>query len=251
MSPAAAKLRPKKGARTQRIRQAVILAGGAGSRLTPYTDLLPKPLMPVGERPIIEILVRQLARAGMTDIIVALGAGAKLIKLFLGDGSQYGCSIRYVTEKSPLGTAGPLRKITNLDAQFLVLNGDLLTDIRFADFAKKHVAAKAAATIAVCRRRERSDFGIVLSEDGLVTGYREKPTHVFEVSMGIYAFSKEILRFIPQKRFDFPELVSTLLKRGIRPHIYRFHGAWLDIGRREDWERAAKELKRHPRKYLK
>ena len=248
MNSAAEKSRKKK---TQRIRQAVILAGGAGRRLTPYTDLLPKPLMPVGERPIIEILVRQLARAGFTDIIVTLGAGAKLIKLFLGDGSQYGCNIRYAVEKTPLGTAGPLRRITNLDEKFLVLNGDLLTDISFADFARKHVAAKAPATIAVCRRRERSDFGIVLSENGLITGYKEKPTRSFEVSMGIYAFSKEIVRFIPKKRFDFPELVSTLLKRGIQPHVYRFKGDWLDIGRREDWERAAKELKRHPRKYLK
>ncbi len=248
MNPPARQSQTKK---EPHIRQAVILAGGAGSRLTPYTDLLPKPLMPVGEHPIIEILVRQLTRAGIADIIVALGAGAKLVKLFLGDGSNYGCSIRYAIEKKPLGTAGPLKKITKLDQQFLVLNSDLLTDIDFADFARKHVAAKAPATIAVCRRRERSDFGVVISENGLVTGYREKPTHAFEVSMGIYAFSKEIVRFIPKKRFDFPDLVSTLLKRGSQPQVYRFKGAWLDIGRSEDWERAAKEFKRHPRKYLK
>ena len=189
--------------KTFRIRQAVVLAGGAGSRLTPYTDLLPKPLMPVGERPIIEILVRQLARSGMTDIIVALGAGAKLIKLFLGDGSQYGCSIRYVTEKTPLGTAGPLRRITNLDKQFPVLNGDLLTDIRFADFARKHVAAKAPATIAVCRRRERSDFGIVLSDKGLVTDEEEANTTFFTFSCRAHS-----------RTFSMPSMLTALLVSG-------------------------------------
>ncbi|MFQ5606532.1 MAG: NDP-sugar synthase [Candidatus Zixiibacteriota bacterium] len=234
-----------------RIRQAVILAGGAGRRLAPFTDVLPKPLMPVGERPIIDILTHQLARSGIREIVIALGAGAKLIKLFLGDGSALGVGIRYVIEKTPLGTAGPLRRIDKLDEQFLVLNGDLLTDIDFAEFARTHVASGALATIAVCKRRERADFGVVISKNGRVTEYKEKPIRSFEVSMGIYAFSREIIEHIPKGRFDFPELVFSLLKRGIHPHAYKFSGSWLDIGREEDWRRAAKALARSPRKYLK
>lgn len=244
------KTRNKTGTRQRMIRQAVILAGGQGTRLAPFTHSLPKPLMPVGEIPIIEILVRGLVRGGIREVIVALGHGAKLIQLFLGDGSQFGLQIRYVREKNPLGTAGPLRKISGLEENFLVLNGDLLTDIDFREFGRHHLSSGELCTVAICRRRVKADFGVVSTSDGRVTGYREKPTSFIDVSMGVYAFSREIIHYIPSKRFDFPDLMSKLLRASKFPVFYRFQGVWLDIGRAEDWARADKVFRRHTSKFV-
>jgi NDP-sugar pyrophosphorylase family protein len=232
------------------VTQAVILAGGEGTRLLPHTKVLPKPLMPVGETPIIEVLVRQLVRDGVSEIILALGHGARLIKLFLGDGSRFDVKIRYVTEKTPLGTAGPLKNIENLKESFFVLNGDLLTTLSFKKLSEAHLKHDSLATVSVCRRSDTLDYGVIESEGDLITEYHEKPTSRHDVSMGIYVFRREILRYIPSGRFDFPDLISTLLKSRHQPALYRFGGIWLDIGREADWREAGKVFTRDPDKFF-
>lgn len=233
-----------------RIKQAVILAGGKGKRLWPYTKILPKPLFPVGERPIVEILLRQLARAGIREVILAVGYQAELIKIILGDGSKFKLKISYALEKKPLGTAAPLKRIKSLDKNFLVLNGDLLTDLPFADFIKAHLKAKAPATVAAFKRSVKVDFGVISAEDNKISKYYEKPTHHYLVSMGIYAFNRDIIKFIPNGKFDFPQLVNRLIKAGENPLIYPYSGHWYDIGRPADWEKADKLFQRKPNLFL-
>ncbi len=230
--------RSKSKTQVSPITQAVILAGGVGTRLAPFTKTLPKPLMPVGETPIIEILVRQLAAAGVSDIIVALGHGAKLIRLFLGDGSQFSTHIRYVEEKSPLGTVGPLRTIPRLQRNFFVLNGDILTNLDFVALARHHCSEEPSVTIATARRIEKSDYGIMSVRNNKVVAYVEKPSRPLLVSAGVYAFSKKTLQYIRRVYFDFPELIHTLLAAGKPPVAYAIRGSWYDIGRPTDWAAA-------------
>ncbi len=233
------------------IKQAVILAGGEGRRLRPFTRILPKPLLPVGNIPIIEVLLRQLAEAEVSDIIIAVGYHAELIKLMVGDGSQWGIKIKYALEESPLGTAGPLRKIKNLDEDFLVLNGDLLTDLPFRRFIKAHVGGEAPATIAVQKRSVKVDFGVIDASNGIIDKYHEKPVLRYDVSMGVYAFRRSIVKLIPDKKFDFPDLVQKLIEIGRNPAIFRYRGRWYDIGRPDDWEKADRIFARNPEFFLK
>jgi len=233
------------------IKQAVILAGGEGKRLRPFTRILPKPLLPVGNIPIIEILLRQLARSGIKEIIMAVGYQADLIKLMVGSGSQYGLKIRYAFEKKPLGTAGPLKKITRLDKDFLVLNGDLLTDLSFREFAKFHLKEGGPATVAMNKRSIKIDFGVIETEDSVIDDYHEKPVLKYDVSMGIYAFNRRIVKAIPNGKYDFPDLVKKLIKNGENPIPYPYRGRWFDIGRPDDWERADRIFSRNPEIFLK
>ena len=234
----------------ENISQAVILAGGEGRRLLPYTRVLPKPLWPVGDRPIVEILIRQLAAAGIKEIIMAVGYQAELIRMILGEGRQFGVKIRYSPEKKPMGTAAPLRKIKGLQANFLVLNGDLLTDLPFREFIKAHLAGVSPATVAVFKRSVKVDFGVVIAPKEKIEEYIEKPVLGYSVSMGIYAFSKEILEYIPNRHFDFPDLVKKLIQNGKNPSVYRFKGQWLDIGRPDDWEKADALFRKKPQVFL-
>ena len=233
------------------IKQAVILAGGEGRRLLPYTRVLPKPLWPVGDIPIVEILLRQLSRAGIREVIMAVGYQAELIKMILGDGKQFGLRIRYSLEKKPLGTAAPLKLIKNLDSDFLVLNGDLLTDLPFKKFMKAHLADDSPATVAVYGRTVNIDFGVIKEDGGKISGYSEKPSIGYSVSMGIYAFRKEVLKFIPEGKFDFPDLVLRLIEAKKNPSVFQFKGRWLDIGRPDDWEKADSIFRKTPQLFLK
>ncbi|MCP4706200.1 MAG: NTP transferase domain-containing protein [candidate division Zixibacteria bacterium] len=232
------------------MKQAVILAGGKGKRLLPYTKILPKPLFPVGDKPIIEILLHQLAKAGIKDVILAVGHQADLIKVILGNGSQFGLKISYSLEKTPLGTAAPLKKIKSLDKNFLVLNGDILTDLSFPDFIKTHLKSKSPATVAAFKRSVKVDFGVISAVKHKINKYYEKPTHRYLVSMGIYAFNRDIIKYIPNGKFDFPQLVNKLIKLGQNPSIYPYNGTWLDIGRPTDWEKADKLFQRKPKLFL-
>ncbi|MFH2036671.1 MAG: sugar phosphate nucleotidyltransferase [Candidatus Zixiibacteriota bacterium] len=232
------------------ITQAVILAGGEGRRLLPYTKVLPKPLWPVGNIPIVVILIKQLAASGVTDIIMAVGHQAELIKTILGNGSQFGVKIKYSIEYKPLGTAGPLRKMKGLNSDFLVLNGDILTNLPLADLIASHLNNKSIATIAVHRRSFNVDFGIVEHKNNMVVKYLEKPKLKYLVSMGIYVFNKAIVKQIPNGKFDFPQLVNKLIKSGMNPFIYKFDGHWLDIGRTEDWEQADRLFQRKSELFL-
>jgi len=236
---------------SNKISQAVILAGGQGRRLQPYTKILPKPLFPVGDKPIIEILLRQLAGAGIKEIIIAVGHQAELIRIIIGDGSQFGLKICYSLEKLPLGTAGPLKRMKGLQNNFLVLNGDILTDLPVRDFIKSHLKNRAIATVAAFKRSEKVDFGVILPEGDIIRKYQEKPANSYLVSMGIYAFNRDILKYIPAQKFDFPDLVNKLIDIKKNPAIYRYSGYWFDIGRPADWEKADKIFQQKPRHFLK
>jgi NDP-sugar pyrophosphorylase family protein len=231
--------------------KAVILAGGKGSRLEPYTHVFPKPLMPIGNRPILEIILRQLANAGIDEAILTVGhQAAKLIRMVTAAG-EFDLKIRYSEETTPLGTAGPLRLITGLGRDFLVLNGDVLTDLNFKKFIAFHLRSGAVATIASFERVSPIDFGVIETDGRTVTGYCEKPQIKSLVSMGVYAFKREVLRHIPaNRRFDFPDLVHRLLDKGLPPAVYHHRGEWLDIGRPDDYKKAVETFFRKQRRFL-
>ncbi|HET9887297.1 MAG TPA: sugar phosphate nucleotidyltransferase [bacterium] len=231
--------------------RAVILAGGKGTRLAPYTVAFPKPLMPVGDLPILEIVVRQLRHYGFRRITMAVGHLAELIQTFFGDGSKFGLTIDYSREERPLGTAGPLHLIPDLDDTFLVMNGDLLTDLNYGELMRWHLAQKNDATIGVYEKKVAIDLG-VLDRDGdnRIVDYKEKPTLTYEVSMGVYVFSKSILQYVPHGHFDFPDLVLELIRRGRPIRGYRFQGLWLDIGRAEDYAKAVETFESQRAKLL-
>lgn len=225
--------------------KAVILAGGKGTRLRPYTTAFPKPLMPVGDKPILEIIVRQLKLHGIDEIVMAVGHLAELIMTFFGDGSKFGLKIKYSREDKPLGTAGPLSLLKDeLTETFLVMNGDILTTLNYSDLIEYHKKNKAIATIALNKRDVYIDFGVVeLDEDSNIADYIEKPTLHYLVSMGIYVFEPKVLKYIPNnKKFDFPDLVKRLISAGEKVKGYIYDGYWLDIGRPEDYERACNEI---------
>lgn len=227
--------------------KAVVLAGGKGARLAPYTKILPKPLMPIGDMPILEILLLQMRRAGVSDVILTVGHLAELLEVFFQRGERVGMRIQYSMEDHPLGTAGPLSLVADqLDDTFLVSNGDVLTTLDLRELVAYHHQSGAAATIASNIRRVKIDLG-VLQYDGadVLTGYIEKPTYEFSVSMGIYVFEPCVLRYIPYNQYlDFPDLVLRLIAGGEKVCGYRFDGYWQDLGRPDDYEQAVDEFER-------
>lgn len=224
--------------------KAVVLAGGRGTRLAPYTSVLPKPLMPVGERAILEVVVEQLADAGVKDITLCVGHLSHLIRAVFENGARReGLRIAYAHESVPLGTAGPLASIEGLDHTFLSMNGDVLTTLDYADLVRHHTVSENVLTIATHRRTTRIDYGILSTEKTAhgdrVVEYREKPEFPMMVSMGIYVLEPEALGYIPaDEHFDFPDLVHALLAAGEPVGSYEYEGVWFDIGRREDYEQA-------------
>ncbi|WP_329222557.1 sugar phosphate nucleotidyltransferase [Streptomyces sp. NBC_01485] len=224
---------------------AVILAGGKGVRLRPYTTALPKPLVPIGDQhAILEIVLRQLATAGFTSCTIAIGHLGEIIRAYVGDGSQWGMSIDYATEESPLGTMGPLLTLRErLPETFLVMNGDVLTDLDYADVLSKHRESGAALTIATYARKVHIDFGVLTTTDSRVVAFTEKPSMDYRVSMGVYGLSRTTLDgYTPGLPLGFDELVLDLLKAENHPHAYDFDGYWLDIGRPDDYDRANAEF---------
>jgi mannose-1-phosphate guanylyltransferase len=224
--------------------QTIILAGGRGIRLDPFSRILPKPLFPIGDKPIAEILVHQLQLAGVNEIIMCLGYLADFIKLYFQDGSFFGLTIRYSVETEPLGTAGPLRMVNDLEDDFLVVNGDELTTLDFRALYEHHLAMKADMTVAVQKKSVSSSFGVLEIKDGQVTAYVEKPTINYWASMGIYVINKQILSLIPKnERFDMPDLVQRLLSEQARVVSYESEDLWFDIGTMADLEKAKEEFK--------
>lgn len=223
--------------------RAIILAGGKGSRLRPYTAVLPKPLMPINDCPIMELVVNQLRNAGFTRLTIAVGHLAGLIQAYFGDGDRFGIPMDYSLETTPLGTAGPLSIIDPPDDDFLVMNGDIMTDLDFRDFAAAHRASGAVASLVAYKKPVHIDLGVIdVDEQGHVTGYTEKPTLTYLVSTGIYCFSPRVLGYLEKgARLDLPDLMLRLMARGETVNAYRFDGRWLDIGRVEDYEEAVQE----------
>ena len=224
--------------------KAIVLAGGRGTRLAPYTHILPKPLMPVGEMPILEVLLRQMKRAGIEDVVLTVGHLAQLLRTFFLDGSQWGMKISYSYEEQPLGTAGPLSLVDGLDSTFLVANGDVLTTLDLQQLLAFHKAQGAMATVAVHRRRVKIDLGVVeMDLTGCINGYLEKPVYDYTVSMGIYVFEPTVMRFISYNSYlDFPDLVLKMISSGEKVIGYCFDGYWMDLGRPDDYAQAVEDF---------
>jgi len=224
--------------------KAVVLAGGRGTRLAPYTYILPKPLMPIGEMPILEVLLRQMKRAGVEDVILTVGHLSSLLRSYFGEGERWGLKITYSYEESPLGTAGPIALVPGLDNTFLVTNGDVLSTIDIRKLLAFHKKHKGIATIAIHQREVRIDLGVVESNgDYSVSGYIEKPVYDYTVSMGIYVFEPRVLEFIPTCQYlDFPDLILKLIAAGEKVIGYPFKGYWMDLGRPDDYERANQDF---------
>jgi NDP-sugar pyrophosphorylase family protein len=221
-------------------KRVVVLAGGKGTRLRPYTVVFPKPLMPIGEYPILEVIVRQLVSAGFDHITMAVNHQADLIKAFFGDGKKWQIKIDYSLEDQPLGTMGPLKIIKDLPPHFLVMNGDILTDLDFAAFYKQHTLSGSIFSVSSSVREQVSDYG-VLGVDGnhLLTSFLEKPKSLINVSMGVYMLSREVLNHIPEgKPFGFDQLMLKLIENKIPVKVRAHSGHWLDIGRADDYMKA-------------
>lgn len=230
-------------------RQAVILAGGKGTRLRPFTATLPKPLVPVGDHPIIEIVLRQLKHFGFTDVVISTGHLAELIAAYCGNGRRWGLRIRYVREDKPLGTSGSLKMIRGLQPTFLTINGDVLTTLDFGALYESHRRRGAAATVGVCERVSPIDFGVIeLDGRDALSGYTEKPSHRYLVSMGVNVFDRRVLRHIRSGEFlGIPDLIRRVLAAEGRVYGFRNKAEWLDIGRPDDYA-AAQEIFAEPRR---
>jgi len=221
----------------------VVLAGGRGTRLAPYTSILPKPLMPIGDRSILEVVVGQLEEAGIVDIHFCVGYLAHLVEAVFQSRENGHVKITYVREQEALGTAAPLRLVDRLDSTFLVMNGDVLTTLDYHELVSHHREHGNMLTIATHRRSIKIDYGMLqLDVASRVRGFEEKPEIVSPVSMGIYVMEPDVLDYIPEGRyFDFPDLVQALLAAGESVGAYVYDGLWFDIGRQEDYERATSE----------
>lgn len=234
--------------------KALILAGGRGARLRPYTNVIPKPLMPVGDYPILEILLRQLSHAGVQEAVLAVGYMSELLRSFFADGARLGMKLDYAFEEKPLGTAGPIAAVLDtMGDHFLVTNGDLLTTLDFREMYDFHVSTGAAATIGLFRREVKIDFGVVnFTDEGLLREYREKPSFTFDVSMGVNILSKEAVRPYLQHNtyLDIPDLMKMLSAGGDSVRGFRSKCYWLDIGRLDDYQIATQVFEERREEFL-
>lgn len=232
--------------------KAVVLAGGKGRRLAPYTQIIPKPLMPIGDKPILEILLRQMKRAGIHRVTLTVGYLGDLLRVFFREGEHLGLTIDYVSEVKPLGTSGPLANVEGLNGTFLVTNGDVLTDLDFADLIAFHRQQGGIATIATHKRKVDINLGVVeMNRKKQVVGYLEKPSFNYLVSMGLYVFEPRILDYIPKDEYlDFPDLVQKLIDAGEQVNGYVFKGYWEDLGRPDDYERATADYEKNRYQFL-
>jgi NDP-sugar pyrophosphorylase family protein len=231
--------------------QAIILAGGKGTRLKPFTTNFPKPLVPIDDVPILEVVLRQLKKAGFTEIVLAVNHLAELLIAFFGNGEKFGLKISYSIEDKILGTAGPVKLIKNLHDNFLIMNGDLLTTIDYKAFFDSHCRSNALATIATYRKEVKIDLGVLSIEGDRFKDYIEKPIYHFDVSMGIYGLNRRALEYIPSNdKFDMPQLILALHKAGKQIKCYTGDYFWLDIGRVDDYEVANDIFKKRRQEFL-
>lgn len=217
---------------------AVVMVGGQGARLGTLTDRVPKPLLPVGERPILEWILLHLAFEGFKEIVLATGFRADAIRAHVGDGSRWGVHVTYTDESTPLGTAGALAMVApRVEGPVLVMNGDIMTDISFRDMVDFHVRRGAALTLGMVRHAQTVPFGMITREEDRLTGIVEKPSLHVDVGAGIYVVSPEVLALVPSRqRIDFPDLIQRLLGTGATALCYPVTGSWRDIGRMEDYQ---------------
>ncbi len=233
--------------------KAVILAGGKGTRLAPYTTVFPKPLMPIEGIPILEIVVRQLAHFKITELIFTVSPQSEpLLAAYFGNGNRFGVKVAYSRETKPLGTAAPLSLVRDLPDTFLVMNGDILTTLNYRKLIDYHRRKEGVVTIAMSQKKVKLDFGVMeYNRSQRLTRYVEKPLLSYDVSMGVYIFEKDVMRSIPHNRYlDFPELIQKLIRGGEKVVCYPSQDFWLDIGRHEDYEEAQKMFQRMRKKLL-
>jgi len=232
-------------------KRAIVLAGGKGSRLRPYTVVLPKPLMPIGEYAILEVILRQLAAQGFDHITLAVNHQAEIVRAFCGDGSRWRIHIDYSLETAPLSTIAPLRLIGDLPENFLLMNGDILTDLPMAKLYEEHVSQKRRFTIAASERTNIVDYGVLHADGPQLTGFEEKPSFQYLVSMGVYIVNRSVLDHVPEGRaYGFDHLMLDMLSRGQPVYVERYSGYWLDIGRVDDYMRAVEEFEEKRRHLL-
>lgn len=225
------------------MKTAVILAGGKGTRLRPYTIAMPKPLVPVGDKPILEIIIIQLKKQGFERIIIAVNHQAELIKAYFGDGKKWGLNISYSLENKPLGTMGPLKLIKDLPDNFLVLNGDVLSDLEYGQFLDAHRNSDALFTISSYKRTQMVDYGVLETENTRLIGFVEKPKLDYCVSMGVYAVSKKILDFILEDvLYGFDTLMKDMILKEEKVEVKEHNGYWMDIGRPDDYQQAIEDI---------
>ncbi len=233
--------------------KAIILAGGKGTRLAPYTTVFPKPLMPIDGMPILEIIIRQLAHFRIKEIVFTVSQQSEpLLSAYFRNGDPYGVDIRYSKEEEALGTAGPLSIIPNLPQTFLVMNGDILTTLNYQKLIRYHRRHQGMVTIAMTQKKVPLELGVMeFNRARQLTRYIEKPTLSYSVSMGIYVFEREILKWVPSEKYlDFPELIQKLLRQKVKVVCYPSNDFWLDIGRHEDYEDAQKKFQEMRKKLL-
>jgi NDP-sugar pyrophosphorylase family protein len=227
---------------TSRPFEAIVMAGGQGKRMLPYTTVLPKPLMPLGDAPVLAYLLRKLHAHGIRHVCLAVNHLHHLIQAFFGDGGALGLSIEYAVEDRPLGTCGPVSQVLDrMSDRFLLLNGDLVTNLDFTRVMTDHQVHQAAATVAVLRRSTQLEFGVLDTDDtGRVTAIREKPKTEYLISMGVYVLTRDTLRpfLAPNATLDMPDLLNAMVSAGHPVHAYFAECDWLDIGRPEDYARA-------------
>jgi len=229
------------------------MAGGSGTRLRPYTAVLPKPLVPIGEISILELVLRQLRWAGFGKVLISVGYKAEIIMAVIGDGSRFNLEVTYHHEDKPLGTVGALAEMDDLSDDFLVMNGDICTNLNFATIYEQHVRDNATATIGTYHREEKVELGVLdLDSNGeYIVSHREKPTYGFDVSMGVNVFNRKVIELIPRGEFfGFDMLMHAMLENDIPVRAYRFDGRWLDIGRPDDYDRMIQEFAENPGAYL-
>lgn len=235
--------------------KAIILAGGKGTRLAPYTTILPKPLVPVGERPILDIIIHQLAHYGFQEIILSIGHLGELIQAYFQNirGRLPEISLSYIVEDKPLGTAGPLSLVPEVQETVLVMNGDILTDLNYKELIRFHKSQKSALTIASYSKEVKIDLGVIKTNghDQLID-YIEKPCQNYLVSMGIYIYEPRVIKeyIYPGTYLDFPDLVLKMLAQGERILSYHYQGFWLDIGCLQDCQKAQEDFKVLEKKLL-
>jgi NDP-sugar pyrophosphorylase family protein len=231
--------------------QVIILSGGKGTRLKPFTNVIPKPLIPIGDMPILEVVLRQLRYYGFSKVTLALSHMAHLFEAYFGDGSKFGMDVSYSIEDKVLGTAGPLRLLSNVPDTFLVMNGDVLTTLNYSDLVRFHVEGKYDATIATFNKEVTIDLGVLRVDGATFLDYVEKPTFNYKVSMGIYVFSRKVIDLIPKDiKHDMPELMLSLRDVGMAIGCYCGSYEWLDIGRLEDYEKAIELFETQRSRYL-
>ena len=233
-------------------KRAIVLAGGVGTRLRPYTVVLPKPLMPIGDYPILEVIVRQLVHQGFTQITLAVNHQAEILRAFFGDGKKWGVRIDYSLETKPMSTVAPLWLISDLPENFLLMNGDLLTDFDLSSFLERHVDCGRLFTIAAARRLQLIDYGVLnIDSSHRLTGFSEKPQMEYLVSMGVYAVNRRILQFVPpDSKYGFDDLMKDLLSKDELVTVEPYEGYWLDIGRPDDYVRAVEEFEQRRQRFL-